>query len=137
MTGAAAGQGQAGPAEQLELDVAEAAHGGWCVARDPGSGPVARSAAVAACRSLRRSPSRRSRASSLASARSNAAYLSSAAASARMTGPRDRIVSSTRSRRSDWRGFRSAVTSTSTLIALLSSFPILPSLAEACLRKRS
>jgi tRNA/tmRNA/rRNA uracil-C5-methylase (TrmA/RlmC/RlmD family) len=36
VTGAAAGPGQqAGPAELLELDVAEAAHGGWCVARDP------------------------------------------------------------------------------------------------------
>jgi tRNA/tmRNA/rRNA uracil-C5-methylase (TrmA/RlmC/RlmD family) len=36
VTGTATGPGQqAGRAELLELDVGEAAHGGWCVARDP------------------------------------------------------------------------------------------------------
>jgi tRNA/tmRNA/rRNA uracil-C5-methylase (TrmA/RlmC/RlmD family) len=35
VTGAAGPGQQAGPAELLELDVGEAAHGGWCVARDP------------------------------------------------------------------------------------------------------
>jgi len=52
-------------------------------------------------------------------------------------GPRDEMVSSTRSRRPDWRGFRSLDTSTSTRIALLSSLAILLSLAVACLRNRS
>ncbi len=97
----------------------------------PPRGPGTRLAWGAPCRALRRSPERRSRSSSLASARSSAANLSSAAASARMAGPLDRMVSSTRSRRSAWRGLRSADTSTSTLSALWSSFAILPSLAAA------
>jgi hypothetical protein len=41
------------------------------------------------------------------------------------------MVSSTRSRRPDCRGLRSADTSTSTLIALWASFVILLSFAEA------
>ena len=69
-------------------------------------------------RTLRRSDARRSRPSSLAKARSSAAYLSSAAASALMAGPLDLIVSSTRSLRSDCRGLRSFDTSTSTRVAL-------------------
>ena len=64
-------------------------------------------------RTLRRSEARRSLDSSLAKARSSAAYRSSAAASARIAGPRDRMVSSTRSRRSDCLGLRSLETSTS------------------------
>ncbi len=63
-------------------------------------------------------------------------YLSSAAASALIAGPRDRIVSSTRSRRSDCLGLRSSETSTSILIAFWSSFSSLASLAAACCRKR-
>ena len=47
------------------------------------------------------------------------------------------MVSSTRSLWPDWRGFRSVDTSTSILIALLSSRAILDSLAVACLRNRS
>src|ERR1039457_6873997 len=89
------------------------------------------------CRPLRRSLARRSRDSSLAKARSNAAKRSSAAASARTDGPRQVMVSSTHSLRPDWRGLRSLDTSTSILIALLSSFSILASFPVACLRKRS
>ena len=72
---------------------------------------------TSAWRVLRRSDDRRSRPSSLANAKSRAAYLSSAAASARIAGPRDLIVSSTRSLRSDCRGLRSFDTSTSMRIA--------------------
>src|SRR5262249_9859382 len=97
-------------------------------ARARGRGP----ACSVPCRAaLRRSPKRRSRSSSLASARSSAANRSSAAASARMAGPRDKMVSSTRSRWLDRRGLRSAETSTSTLIVLWVSLAILLSFAAA------
>ena len=66
----------------------------------------------------RRSLARRSRDSSFASAMSSAAKRSSAAASARIAGPRSMIVSSTRSLRPDCRGLRSLDTSTSTRISL-------------------
>src|SRR5258708_22982332 len=54
-----------------------------------------------------------------------------------MVGAREEMVSSTRSLRPDWRGLRSAETSTSILIAFGSNFPILASFAVACLRNRS
>lgn len=61
-----------------------------------------------------RSCARRRRSWSLSRARSSAPKRSSDAASARITGPLSRTVSSTRSDRADWRGLYSWVTSTST-----------------------
>ena len=85
----------------------------------------------------RRSAARRSRMSSLPIARSRAACSSAAAASARITGPRVRQVSSTRIRTSDCRGLCSSATSTSTRSALGSSFASRPSFSRTLARKRS
>lgn len=79
----------------------------------------------------------RSRASSLATATSSAAYGSAAAASARTTGPRVLSVISTRSEWSACRGLSSLDTSTSRLITLPSSFWILSSFSATCFRNRS
>ena len=79
----------------------------------------------------------RSRASSLVTATSSAAYGSAAAASARTTGPRVFSVISTRSLRSACRGLSSLDTSTSRLITLPSSFWILSSFSATCFRNRS
>src|ERR1700728_1830521 len=100
---------------------ATAAGGGY--ARRPGGEAATADGAstdrtdASARRGLRRSDARRSRASTLANARSSATYRSSAAASARIVGPLDLIVSSTRSLRSDCLGLRSFDTSTSIRIA--------------------
>src|SRR5665213_341022 len=84
-----------------------------------------------------RSAARRSRDSSLAQARSKASVISGAAASARITGPADTQVSSTRSQISANRGLRSREICTSTRIALGASFGTFASLSSMCARSNA